>query len=111
MHTSRRDIFDIEYSIDGYTDCDYGVYCVFEIVHSKNTTYCRDTEFDTTERDHMKEGFVPERFFEDANSRLNELPWCRLDEHWGVKNQICDTVDKDALQKANEIISAYLSSE
>ena len=107
----KQGITDIEYSIDGCTDCDYGVYCVFEIVCSGTTSYCKDTDIDTTE---LEEGFDPDKplgeAIEAAKSTLKTLPWGRLDNHWAVENPVQGPFDKDALQKADDIISTYLSS-
>ena len=105
----RKGVSDVDYSIDGYTDCDYGVYCFFEISYRNTVSYCRDIDLDTTEFD-PEEGFDPEDVWEARERSLSTCPWDKLDNHWAVKNPVRDSFDEDALQKAEDVINIYLSS-
>lgn len=106
---------DLAFSIDGNSDCDYGVYYVFEIQVRDGEAYCRETELDTNEFDPEEAGADPDDdplsvALEFASEALRECSWTEVEDHWAVQDPLRPPFTDDQLQKADEIISAYLSS-
>ena len=112
---AARGLKDLAFSIDGSTDCDYGVYCVFEIQVRDGEAYCRETELDTNEFDPEEAGADPDDdplsvALESASEDLQEHSWTEIGDHWAVQDPLRPPFEDDQLQKADEIISAYLST-
>ena len=108
-----RGLQDLAFSIDGNTDCDEGVYTVFEIRAGDGNTFCREADLDTNEMDPEEEGFDPADPLGDALERASEAlsahSWTEIADHWVVRDPVREPFEEEALQKADEIISTYLS--
>lgn len=112
---AARGLNDLAFSIDGNTDCDYGVYCVFEIQVRDGEAYCRETELDMNEFDPEEAGADPDDdpldvALESASEALRECSWAEVEDHWAVQDPLRPPFTDNQLQKADAIISAYLSS-
>lgn len=109
----ENNLSETGFSIDGHTDCDYGVFCVFEIEHKNGKTRCRDADVDFNDEgeEEYPDDTYPDGFtvFLMQTSGLKELDWIELEQHSAIQDPWRDAYDENAVQNAENVIAEYLS--